>query len=191
VWTSTTKLKTIYNIAARRRQLNLKTYWTIQCSRMLKYNIIISRYRTHSETCDQILLSVWRLLSESCCLGSVGRPLWREVGSVICHSQCVVIYKYLHQAFTLQVLYSSAICIQYIQSFIQSRLSTADYASEYRNSMAEVAEGWGPSTVLCWRCERLQLLDHAMVRPLMCLEGRQSRFEAQCTSILRANWGNY
>jgi hypothetical protein len=39
VWTSTTKLKTIYNKAARRRQLNLKTYWTIQCSRMLKYNI--------------------------------------------------------------------------------------------------------------------------------------------------------
>jgi hypothetical protein len=26
-------------LAARRRQLNLKTYWTIQCSRMLKYNI--------------------------------------------------------------------------------------------------------------------------------------------------------
>jgi hypothetical protein len=30
----------IYNKAARRRQHNLKTYWTIQCSRMLKYNII-------------------------------------------------------------------------------------------------------------------------------------------------------
>jgi hypothetical protein len=27
-------------LAARRRQLNLKSYWTIQCSRMLKYNII-------------------------------------------------------------------------------------------------------------------------------------------------------
>jgi hypothetical protein len=39
VWTSTTKRKTIYNKAARRRQLNLKSYWTIQCNRMLKYNI--------------------------------------------------------------------------------------------------------------------------------------------------------
>jgi hypothetical protein len=29
-----------YNKAARRRQLNLKTYWTIQCRRMLKYNIV-------------------------------------------------------------------------------------------------------------------------------------------------------
>jgi hypothetical protein len=29
----------------------------------------------HSETCDQILLSVRRLLSESCCLVSVGSPL--------------------------------------------------------------------------------------------------------------------
>jgi hypothetical protein len=39
VWTSTTKRKIIYNKAARRRQLNLKSYWTIQCNRMLKYNI--------------------------------------------------------------------------------------------------------------------------------------------------------
>jgi hypothetical protein len=34
--------KTIYNKAARRRQHNLKSYWTIQCSRMLKYNIMSS-----------------------------------------------------------------------------------------------------------------------------------------------------
>jgi hypothetical protein len=40
LWTSTTKRKTIYNKAARRRQLNLKSYWTIRCSRMLKYNIM-------------------------------------------------------------------------------------------------------------------------------------------------------
>jgi hypothetical protein len=44
----------------------------------------MSRCRARSGTCDQILLSVRRLLSESCCLVSVGRPLWREVGSVIC-----------------------------------------------------------------------------------------------------------
>jgi hypothetical protein len=36
----------------------------------------------------------WKLL-----LASVGRPLWREVGSVICHCQSVVIYQYLRQAF--------------------------------------------------------------------------------------------
>jgi hypothetical protein len=30
-------------------------------------------------------------LSEGCCLVSVGRPLWREVGSVICHSKPKVV----------------------------------------------------------------------------------------------------
>jgi hypothetical protein len=38
-------------------------------------SVNISRYRAHSETCDQILLYVRRLLSESCCLVSVGHPL--------------------------------------------------------------------------------------------------------------------
>jgi hypothetical protein len=32
--------RTIYNKAARRRRHNLKTYWTMQCSRMLQYSII-------------------------------------------------------------------------------------------------------------------------------------------------------
>jgi hypothetical protein len=40
--------------------------------------------RAHSGTCDQILLPVGRLLSENCGLVSVGRPLWREDGSVVC-----------------------------------------------------------------------------------------------------------
>jgi hypothetical protein len=47
----------------------------------------MSRYRAHSGTCDQILLSVRRLFHESCCLVSVGRLLWRKVRSVICLSQ--------------------------------------------------------------------------------------------------------
>jgi hypothetical protein len=34
------KHKTTYNKAARRRQFNLTSYWTIQCNRMLKYNIV-------------------------------------------------------------------------------------------------------------------------------------------------------
>jgi hypothetical protein len=38
------------------------------------------------------LLTRHFFLSEGCCLVSVGRPLWREVGSVICHCQSVVIY---------------------------------------------------------------------------------------------------
>jgi hypothetical protein len=35
--------------------------------------------RAHSGTCDHVLL-----LSESCCLVSMGRPVWREDGSTIC-----------------------------------------------------------------------------------------------------------
>jgi hypothetical protein len=38
--------------------------------------------RVHSGTCDQILLPVETLPSESCSLVSVGCPLWREVVSV-------------------------------------------------------------------------------------------------------------
>jgi hypothetical protein len=47
-------------------------------------SVSMSWFRAHSGTCDQILLSVWRFLSESCCLFSLGRPLWREDGSADC-----------------------------------------------------------------------------------------------------------
>jgi hypothetical protein len=40
----------------------------------------------HSGTCDQILFPVGRLLSESCSLVSVGRPLWWEDGSAVCNA---------------------------------------------------------------------------------------------------------
>jgi hypothetical protein len=73
----------------------------------LQLMVMMSMYRAHSEICDHILFSVRRLLSQSCCLVSVGRPLWREVGFLICNSQSIVICQYLHQPFTLRVFYSS------------------------------------------------------------------------------------
>jgi hypothetical protein len=84
------------------------------------------RYRSHFGTCDQILLS------EICRLVSVERPLWREVGTVICHSQSVVIYQYVHKAFTLNVLYSSAIYIYNIYGS-RSRYFTTDGQSVSRS----------------------------------------------------------
>jgi hypothetical protein len=60
-------------------------------------SVSMSRCRAHSGICDQMLLSACRMLSESCCLVSVGRPLWREVGSVVCYSKSLVIYHYLDQ----------------------------------------------------------------------------------------------
>jgi hypothetical protein len=71
-------------------------------------------------------------LSEGCCLNVAAFSLWGvlsdKVGSVICHSQSVAIYQYLYQGFMFHVFYSSAMYIQYIQSFFQSRLGTTDYA---------------------------------------------------------------
>jgi hypothetical protein len=52
-------------------------------------SVSMSRCRPHSGTCEQILLSSQRLMSESCCLVSAGRPLWRDFGSAICQSQAV------------------------------------------------------------------------------------------------------
>jgi hypothetical protein len=47
-------------------------------------SISMSRCQAHSGTCDLILLTVRRILSGSCSLVSVGRPLWREEGSAVC-----------------------------------------------------------------------------------------------------------
>jgi hypothetical protein len=44
----------------------------------------MSRCRSHSGNCDQILLPVGVLLSEICSLLSAGRTLWREDGSAVC-----------------------------------------------------------------------------------------------------------
>jgi hypothetical protein len=87
-------------------------------------SVSMSRYRAHSGTCDQILLSVRRLFSESCCHVFVGRPLWREVGSVICLSQSSNVPLFISSIYFTYVLQFS----NYIWSFIWSRLSTADYA---------------------------------------------------------------
>jgi hypothetical protein len=73
--------------------------WSITVKVMLRLTVSMLRCWALSGTCDQKLLSVQKFLCESSCLVSVGCPLWPEVGSVICHSQSVVIYQYLHQWF--------------------------------------------------------------------------------------------
>jgi hypothetical protein len=57
---------------------------------------------TVSQSVSQVSSPLWdlwpditfcrKLFSESCCLVSVGRPLWREVGPFICNSQSIVIF---------------------------------------------------------------------------------------------------
>jgi hypothetical protein len=56
----------------------VKNRWRWRWSRVTTdgHSVGMSWRRAHCGTCDQILI-----LSEFCCLVSVGRPLWREVGS--------------------------------------------------------------------------------------------------------------
>jgi hypothetical protein len=51
-------------------------------------SVRMSWYRAHFGTCDQILLPVRKLLSESCSLLSMGCPLWWEDRSVIFSAIC-------------------------------------------------------------------------------------------------------
>jgi hypothetical protein len=66
------------------------------------------------------LVTRYYFLSEGCFLKFAVLSLWGALsdersGSAICLSQSVVMYQYLHQAFTLHVFCSSTIYIQYIK----------------------------------------------------------------------------
>jgi hypothetical protein len=80
--------------------------------RLLRLEVQVTLQLTVSQSvCQGIepilgLVTRYYFLSEGCCLFCVGRPLWREVGSVICHSQSIVIYQYLHPTLTLHMFYS-------------------------------------------------------------------------------------
>jgi hypothetical protein len=86
------------------------------------------------------------LLSDSCGFVDVGRPIWREDGSVICRGHSSTWHLYLHvylSAFYIVICqesgslwmhiiysftYNSSIYVQYIQGLCQSRLGTVDRA---------------------------------------------------------------
>jgi hypothetical protein len=53
-------------------------------------SVSMSWCRAHSGICDQILLPVRGLLSESWGPVSVGRPLWREAGSAVCNASGIM-----------------------------------------------------------------------------------------------------
>jgi hypothetical protein len=66
------------------RPLNVRSQSWVTVGRSVSQSVSMSWCRAHSGTCDQILLPVRRLLSESCGFASVGRPLSREDGSAVC-----------------------------------------------------------------------------------------------------------
>jgi hypothetical protein len=77
------------------------------------------------------LVTRYYILSESCCVVSVGRPLWREVESVSCQSlsSCLVYCQRFNIIYIVHVT-----CFKYmynILDFSQQRLSTADHAKIY------------------------------------------------------------
>jgi hypothetical protein len=92
-----------------RENTDLRVFWSRSHGMTDGQSASMSRFWAHSRTCDQILLSVLKL-------------------SVICHFQSVAVYQYLHQGFTFHIFYSSAMYTQYVQSFFQSQLGTAEYA---------------------------------------------------------------
>jgi hypothetical protein len=61
----------------------------------------------------------------------LGRPLWREGGSVICRSLCRVRIFTLLLLFTVLYTLYNIIYVQYVQGLCQSRLCEADYALSY------------------------------------------------------------
>jgi hypothetical protein len=65
--------KDISNVMGAHNSLTVEVEVTFQLT--VGQSASMTRYRVHSETYDHILLSVRRLLSESCCIVSVGRPL--------------------------------------------------------------------------------------------------------------------
>jgi hypothetical protein len=71
-------------------------------------SVNMSRYRAHSGTCNQILLSVRRLFSERCYLVSVRRPLWQELGSVEIEVE-VTLWLTVSQSVSQYVLVSSTL----------------------------------------------------------------------------------
>jgi hypothetical protein len=81
-----------------------------------------TRLGAHCRIFDQILI-----LSEICCLVSVGRPLWREVGSVSCQSLSTVL---LHCT-VLYFFYMSHVFCIYIYRPSQPRLSTAEHTPSF------------------------------------------------------------
>jgi hypothetical protein len=75
----------------------------------------MSRFRAHSGTCDKILLSVRKLLSERCVLSLWG-ALSDERSGLSCNSQSAAMYRYLYQGFTCHVFYSSAMLVYTIHT---------------------------------------------------------------------------
>jgi hypothetical protein len=73
-------------------------------------SVSMSWRRAHLRTCDRILI-----LSEFCCVVFVGRPLWREVGSVSCQSLSAII---VHRQVLLFFLLSSPVPILHVTHFM-------------------------------------------------------------------------
>jgi hypothetical protein len=109
-------------------------------------SVSTSWYQAHSGTCDQILRSVRRLFSEICCLVFLGRPLWQEVGSVIClslSSNLPLLTSNIYITCVLQFsnLYTINIKLQSVPSEY-SRLCSVSYGWTQSESESELLCNW-------------------------------------------------
>jgi hypothetical protein len=79
-------------------------------------SVSMSWRRSQFGTCNQILV-----LSEFCCLVSVGRPVWREVGSVSCQSlSAILVHLQVFFVFLfISILHATRFMyIQYMQGLV-------------------------------------------------------------------------
>jgi hypothetical protein len=82
-------------------------------------------------------LEVWCL--KFSVLSLFGRPLWREVGSVIYQSKSVVVCQGKIHIYIFCIINISNMYIQYIQGLLQSQLGTKDYALLFTSSSCYTA----------------------------------------------------
>jgi hypothetical protein len=79
------KFAVLFLWAGSKVEVDVRSYFTTDGQ-----SVSMSRYRAHSGTCDQILLSVRRLFSESCCLVSVEVTLRLTVSQYVLISSTLV-----------------------------------------------------------------------------------------------------
>jgi hypothetical protein len=110
--------------------------------------------RVHSGTCDQILLTVGTLLSESCGLVSVGRPLRPEDGFTVCSAftqftitQMLVFNHGLWQPSTGNVFNSRRFCAAGLTS---SQVGGHHAPTFYTSNCSLQTVPW----ILRWFCDR-------------------------------------
>jgi hypothetical protein len=140
--------------------------------------------RAHCGTWNQTLI-----LSEICCLVSVGRPLWREVGSISCQSLSVVRVFVHCQVFCFSFFnftcYTFFMYIQYIQGLCQSRSCPIICSLRYNSSI----HTWTYSVCNQFACHSINIIQNKTLH-VYCTLWNRSVWQAliRILLLIRVGW---